>query len=163
MSANEHEMLIKRFYTAFAALDADAMQSCYHATAHFEDPAFTLDGREQIGGMWRMLCTAVKAKGADVWKLDATRISADQDSGQAHWEPVYRFSATGRMVHNIIDANFKFKEGLIVSHHDRFDFWRWSRQALGLPGLLLGWTPILRAKVRAKAASNLAAFMRKQA
>jgi len=40
-----------------------------------------------------------------------------------------------------------------------FDFWAWSRQALGLPGWLLGWTPWLRRKVRATAARNLAKFM----
>ena len=26
----------------------------------------------------------------------------------AHWEPTYRFSATGRTVHNVIDAEFEF-------------------------------------------------------
>ena len=42
---------------------------------------------------------------------------------------------------------------------DRFDFWRWARQALGAPGWLLGWSPLLRNKVRATAAKNLARFM----
>jgi len=61
-------------------------------------------------------------------------------------------------VHNIIDAQFTFRDGLIASHRDRFDFWSWSRQALGAPGLLLGWTPALRRKVQARAAANLKAF-----
>ncbi len=161
MSAAEHEALIKRFYTAFAALDGETMQACYHPQAHFEDPVFTLDGREQIGAMWRMLGTAVKAKSAEVWKLEFGRVAANESTGSAHWEPVYRFSATGRMVHNIVDANFEFKDGLILRHQDRFNFWRWSRQALGLPGVLLGWSPVLHAKVRAQAAANLAAFVRK--
>ena len=72
----------------------------------------------------------------------------------------YTFSATGRKVLNRIDASFEFRDGLIVRHIDRFDFWRWSRQALGTPGLLLGWTGFLRGKVRAKAAASLAAFVR---
>ena len=50
-------------------------------------------------------------------------------------------------------------EGLIASQRDRFDFWRWSRQALGAPGLLLGWSPMLKKKVRATAAANLQAFL----
>ena len=50
-------------------------------------------------------------------------------------------------------------EGLIATQRDRFDFWAWSRQALGPPGLLLGWTPMLKTKVRAGAAKNLAAYM----
>ena len=43
---------------------------------------------------------------------------------------------------------------------DRFDFWKWSRQALGLPGWLLGWSSALRAKVQARAAGNLARFVK---
>ena len=162
MSANSNEALIKRFYAAFAALDSDTMQASYAANAKFEDPAFKLEGREQIGAMWRMLCEAVRAKGMEAWKLEASAISADSKSGRAHWEPHYRFSATGRLVHNIVDAQFTFKNGLIATHVDRFDFWRWSRQALGPAGVMLGWTPMLQNKVRAQAAKNLAAFMNKR-
>jgi hypothetical protein len=147
---------IARLYAAFANLDADAMAACYAPNAVFDDEAFSLRGREQIGGMWAMLCDAVKAKGRDVWKLEVSDIS----ERSAHWEATYRFSATGRLVHNIIDAEFEFDPtGLIKRHRDRFDFWRWSRQALGAPGLLLGWSPLLRNKVRAQAAKNLGRFL----
>jgi hypothetical protein len=147
---------VERLYAAFAKLDAETMAACYAPDAVFDDEAFSLRGREQIGGMWAMLCDAVKAKGRDVWKLETRDITARS----AHWEPTYRFSATGRMVHNIIDAEFEFDAaGLITRHRDRFDFWRWSRQALGAPGLLLGWSPMLRGKVRAQAAKNLDRFL----
>ncbi len=110
--------------------------------------------------MWRMLCEATKAKGRDVWRLEATGIEADATSGQAHWEAWYRFSATGRLVHNVIDGTFEFNpQGLITRHRDRFNFWAWSRQALGTPGLLLGWSGFLRNKVRTTAAGNLRRFM----
>jgi len=147
---------IERLYAAFERLDADAMTACYAPDARFDDEAFSLRGRETIGAMWAMLCDAVKAKGRDAWRLEASAIT---ERG-AHWEPTYRFSATGRMVHNVIDAEFDFDAaGLITRHCDRFDFWRWARQALGAPGLLLGWTPLLRAKVRAQAAKNLERFI----
>lgn len=162
MTAPTHSALIERFYAAFATLDGDAMQACYASDAHFEDPVFTLQGGEQVGGMWRMLCDTTRAKGRDAWKIEASAISADASSGRAHWEAHYRFSATGRLVHNIIDAQFSFKDGLIATHRDTFRFWRWARQALGPAGLLLGWSPLLRNKVRSMAASNLAAFMRKR-
>lgn len=150
---------ITRFYDAFARLDGEAMQACYATDATFQDEAFTLEGRRQVGGMWRMLCEATRAKGADVWRLEVSDIT----DRSAHWEAHYRFSATGRMVHNIIDAEFEFTPGgLIRRHRDRFDFWRWSRQALGLPGVLLGWSPMLHNKVRAQAAARLAAFAAKQ-
>ena len=146
---------IERFYAAFARLDADTMQGCYAPDAVFDDEAFSLRGREQIGGMWRMLCTTTKAKGLAHWKLDVSDIT----ERSAHWEAHYLFSATGRKVLNRIDAAFEFDaQGLITRHRDRFDFWAWSRQALGLPGWLLGWSPWLRHKVRAQAASSLRRF-----
>ena len=147
---------IARFYAAFAKLDGAAMQACYAADARFDDEVFGLQGRDQIGGMWRMLCDATRAKGADVWRLEAREIT----DRSAHWEAHYRFSTTGRLVHNRIDAEFDIgPDGLIRRHRDRFDFWRWARQALGAPGLLLGWTPVLRRKVRATAAANLAKYL----
>ena len=153
---------INRFYEAFRALDADTMQAAYAPAAVFDDEAFSLRGREEIGAMWRMLCTAVKDKGRADWKLEFSSIDCDDEVGVAHWEAHYRFSATGRLVHNIIEAEFTFdKNGLITRHRDRFDFWRWSRQALGTPGLLLGWSPFLRNKVRTQAAANLAKFRAK--
>jgi len=93
--------------------------------------------------------------------LDASGIAADGNSGQAHWDARYTFSATGRKVLNRIDARFEFRDGLIVRHVDRFDVWAWARQALGLPGLLLGWSGALREKVQAKAAKSLADFKSK--
>ena len=160
--AHANAELLTKFYSAFSACDADTMASCYHENAEFEDPAFSLHGKKAVVAMWTMLCTTVKEKSSDVWKLNFFGIDADGVNGKAHWEPHYRFSATGRTVHNIIDARFTFKEGLIISHHDYFSFWRWSRKAFGPVGVLLGWTPFLRNKVRSQAAANLAAFMAKK-
>jgi SnoaL-like domain len=149
---------IEKFYAAFAGLDGDTMQACYAPNAHFEDEVFTLDGPRQIGGMWRMLCAATKAKGLAHWKLEVSQVTDES----AHWDAHYLFSATGRKVLNRIDARFEFDaNGLILQHRDRFDFWAWSRQALGAPGVLLGWTPFLRSKVRAQAAGNLQRFLEK--
>lgn len=149
---------IQKFYEAFARLDGATMATCYADDARFEDEVFTLAGRREIGGMWTMLCEATKARGRDAWRLEASAIT---DTG-AHWEAHYRFSATGRLVHNIIEAEIACgPDGLIRQHRDRFDFWRWSRQALGTPGTLLGWTPLLRNKVRGQAAANLKAFLAK--
>jgi hypothetical protein len=149
---------IERFYAAFARLDHATLQACYAPGATFKDEAFDLAGPRQIGGMWRMLCETTKAKGMAHWKLQASAIT----ERSAHWEAHYLFSATGRLVHNKIDATFAFDaQGLITSHVDRFDFWAWSRQALGTPGLLLGWSPWLRNKVRQQAAANLSRFLAK--
>ncbi len=101
---------IEKLYAAFAALDAKTMAQCYADDAHFDDEAFSLRGRHQIGGMWSMLIEAIKKQGRKDWKLEVRDITENS----AHWEPTYRFSATGRMVHNIIDAEFEFdSQGLI--------------------------------------------------
>ena len=157
---NANEQTIRRFYDAFAQLDADAMAACYASDATFKDEVFDLRGAREIGGMWKMLCSGTKAKGAHVWKLRHRDVQADAAAGQAHWDAHYLFSATGRIVDNAVDARFTFTpEGLIATHRDRFAFWTWARQALGLPGLLLGWSPSLRRKVRSTAGANLKAFL----
>jgi hypothetical protein len=157
-----HQKTIERLYQAFTRLDADTMAGCYAADASFDDPVFSLCGRRQVSGMWHMLCDTAKAQGRELWHLTYRGIYADEHTGQAHWAADYRFSATGRPVHNSIDSRFTFDpQGLISSQHDSFDFWVWSRQALGLPGWLLGWTPFLRNKVQAQAASNLKKYLAK--
>ena len=153
---------LDNFYAAFARLDADAMAACYAPGAQFDDEVFSLLGHEQVSGMWRMLCEATQAKNRDAWKLTYSGIEADDTTGKAHWEADYRFSASRRQVHNVIDGKFEFNDaGLITRHRDRFDFWAWSRQALGIPGLVLGWTPFFRRMVRAQAAANLEKFLAK--
>jgi limonene-1,2-epoxide hydrolase len=157
---NANERTIENFYNAFARLDPDAMAPCYADDVAFDDEVFSLRGKPQVMGMWRMLCAATKERGADVWHLRFGDVKAGGSSGSAHWDAHYRFSATGRLVNNSIDAQFEFGSGgRIVRHRDRFDFWRWSRQALGTPGLLLGWSPMLRNQVRERAGGNLRRFM----
>jgi limonene-1,2-epoxide hydrolase len=157
---NANERTIENFYNAFARLDPDAMAPHYADEITFDDEVFSLRGKQEVMGMWRMLCAATKTNGGDVWKLRFGEVHADGRTGGAHWDAHYRFSATGRLVNNSIDARFEFApDGRIVRHRDSFDFWRWSRQALGAPGLVLGWTPMLRGKIRTKAAGNLRRFM----
>jgi hypothetical protein len=144
---------IERFYKAFAGLDAKTMAHCYAQDAMFHDEVFDLRGRTHIGGMWAMLCANIKRQGRNDWKLQVRDIT----DRSAHWEATYRFSATGNLVHNVIDAEFEFdSNGLIKRHRDRFDFWRWSRQALGVRGWLLGWSGLLRRKVQRTATRRLA-------
>jgi hypothetical protein len=106
--------------------------------------------------MWRMLCE----RGKDL-KIEFRDIEADNSSGRAHWEAWYTFSATGRPVHNKIDARFEFRDGKIVRHRDSFDFRAWASQALGPVGRLLGSSGYLKNRVRAQAEKNLAGFLRK--
>ena len=158
-----NQQTVQRFYDAFARLDADTMAACYAPDVTFEDEVFRLQGRREAGGMWRMLCAATQARGREDWRLDVSDVAADERSGRAHWDAHYCFGATGRRVLNRIDAHFEFNDqGLISRHRDHFDFWAWSRQALGAPGWLLGWSPWLRARVRAQARASLNRFLATQ-
>src|SRR3989344_4763480 len=142
--------LLTRFYQAFQRQDAEAMAACYAADVHFSDPVFPdLKGAE-AADMWRMLTSR-----AQNFSLEYSDVSADDHQGRAHWVATYLFSGTGRMVVNRIQANFKFRDGKIVEHRDHFDLWKWSAQALGVKGTLLGWTPLVQGAIRKQAAKGL--------
>ncbi|MFQ6573381.1 nuclear transport factor 2 family protein [Pseudomonas sp. UM16] len=151
--SDANSALINRFYQAFQRLDAETMIACYSDDITFSDPVFgTLRGKD-AGDMWRMLTTR-----AQNFSLTFDDVRADEHSGAVHWVASYLFSQTGRTVVNDIQARFVFRDGKICEHHDSFDLWRWSRQALGFKGLVLGWTPLLADKVRAQATKGLRAF-----
>jgi len=149
--------LVRRFYDALGRRDAAAMIACYAPDATFSDPAFPALDAAGVAAMWRMLC----ARGKDLAVL-ATDIDADAVAGRAHWVATYTYAATGRRVENRIDATFAFRDGLIVRHEDRFDLWRWLRQALGAKGVLLGWLPPVQRAVQAQAAKSLADWRARQ-
>jgi ketosteroid isomerase-like protein len=142
--------LIERFYAAFDARDGDAMAACYAPGAHFSDPVFTDLSGDEPGAMWRMLTSQ-----ATDLRIELLEHTADT----ARWRAHYTFSQTGRPVVNDVRATFRFDgDDLIADHRDEFSFHRWARQALGPPGLLLGWTPLLRATVRRRARHSLERF-----
>lgn len=147
--------LISAFYDALGRADFAAMESCYHPEVSFGDPIFQeVEGRERVMRMWRLQLGV-----RDGLKSAYCDVTADDHSGTAHWTARYTFSRTGREVVNEIDALFRFDDGLIVRHHDDFDFRRWSKMALGRPhGLLFGWTPMWRKSIRDRAAQQLDEF-----
>lgn len=147
-----NEELIDRFYTAFNARDADTMAASYADDATFEDPAFGKLTADEARAMWHMLlgrATDLRAEFRDV--------RADDQTGSAHWEAHYTFN--GRPVHNVIDADFSFRDGLITKHVDDFDWPRWAGQALGLPGRLLGRTSFLHNRASRKARAQLDTYL----
>ena len=154
MATHPNAAAIERFYRAFDACDAATMNALYAPDAQFSDPAFgELDG-DQVRAMWTMLTSQAK----DL-SVVASDVRADDASGSAHWRAEYTFSATGRKVVNEIDATFRFRDGLVVEHRDRFSLWRWSRQALGPAAFALGSNPVGQALVRRRARGQLEAFM----
>jgi ketosteroid isomerase-like protein len=148
--------LIEKFYTAFQSRNADGMCACYHPEVTFTDPAFGILHGTRATSMWRMLVE----RGKDL-QITFNNIQADDAHGSAHWEARYSFGKDRRAVHNIIDAEFTFKDGLIFQHTDRFNIWKWTSMALGISGTLFGWTPFIQSAVRKNALSGLEKFMAK--
>jgi ketosteroid isomerase-like protein len=145
---------IRRFYEAFQRRDHSAMAACYHPDIHFSDPVFQELHGDEARAMWHMLCE----QGTDL-TVTFGDVAEEGDRGSTRWEATYTFSPTGRKVHNRVTASFTFADGLIRRHVDDFDLWRWTRMAVGLPGLIAGWTPSAKAKVRDMANSSLDRFL----
>jgi ketosteroid isomerase-like protein len=146
----------ERFYRAFAARDWRTMGQLYADDARFSDPAFVDLDAAEVRAMWRMLIT----RGTDL-TLQYRVLNESADLANVHWTAHYTFTQTGRPVVNEIDATLMLRDGAIVQHADTFDFHRWARQALGAPGLLLGWLPFFRHRVQAKARASLRQFMQR--
>lgn len=144
----------ERFYSSFAAGDAEGMLAEYAPDVVFEDPVFgELRGSDAMD-MWRMLCAA-----ATDLTIEHRIVSADDRAAEVAWTARYTFS-TGRPVTNVVTAHMRFEGGRIVEHRDDFSLWRWCSQALGPTGRMLGWTPMMASKVRANARSGLRSFQR---
>lgn len=153
---NDNKQLIEEFYTCFKNKDYKGMQGCYADNAVFNDAVFTNLNAAQVKAMWQMLISTAKD-----FKIEFSKISSDGKLVYAHWDAYYTFSKTGNKVINRIDATFEIENGKIVKHTDDFNFYTWAKQAFGTTGLLLGWTSVLKNKIRETAMQNLNKFMKK--
>lgn len=135
------------------------MLEWYHDEVTFEDPVFGVLKGEEAKNMWRMLCQTQQGK---EFKIKTSNIEYTPEAGKARWEAYYTFSRTGKKVHNIIHATFKFKDGKIINHIDRFSLYRWSRQAMGTKGFLVGWTVFFKKTLNKQARFSLSKFQKKK-
>lgn len=151
---NSNEQLIHKFYTAFANADAQIMCECYHTNIKFQDPVFGILNGNDVCQMWKMLIERSKGN----IKIEYSDIKTDDYTGSAKWIATYNFSKTNRQVVNEVHAQFQFKDGLIIKHTDDFDIWKWAKQALGLKGLLLGWTGFMQKQIQKQALTSLKSY-----
>jgi ketosteroid isomerase-like protein len=159
MTAPKNETIVANFYTAFANKDYTAMANCYADDIIFFDPIFGLLKGIEAKKMWEMLCKSAKDFSLtfnDIKKLDEEYYTCD-------WVATYTFSKTGRTVVNKIRANMKLAHGKIIEHSDAFSLHKWSAQALGFSGWLLGWNRFFQQKIKNTARRNLLLFMGKAA
>ena len=143
------------FYEAFQKKDYATMNSCYSNDIIFFDPAFGLLKGDEVRYMWKMLCTNAKNFSLTFGNI----IQLDEEYYTCDWVASYTFSKTGRKVVNKVRANMKFFEGKIIEHSDAFSLHKWSAQALGFSGWLLGWNKFFQNKIKNTAKRNLLKFM----
>lgn len=152
MTANEQT--ITSLYNALENKNSKVVCDSYHSDIVFRDPIFgRLIGRD-VCQMWKMLMD--KSNGN--LKIELSDVKADDFLGSARWKATYNLGKSNRKVVNVIRAEFRFKDGLIIKHTDDFDIWKWSKQALGITGFLFGWTGYMHRKIQEKAIQALKKF-----
>ncbi len=155
---NGGEQLVSNFYTAFQQLDSAKMNACYSDDIIFFDPVFELLRANEVKMMWEMLC-----KNAKDFSLEFGNIQAlDEEYYTCDWTATYQFSKTGRRVVNKVRANMRLADGKIIEHSDAFSLHRWSIQALGFSGWLLGWNKFFQRKIKNNAKRSLLQYMKQK-
>ena len=149
----------QRFYDAFTVRDSYTMGLLYAEHATFSDPVFQLLNAKGTRLMWQMLLSRAE----DDFGIEFDIVEESASRARVNWVARYTFTATRRPVTNHVRTEMQLVAGKIVRQQDEFSLWRWSSQALGPKGALLGWSPIVRNKIRAQAAASLQDFARKVA
>jgi hypothetical protein len=142
-----------RFYEAFMVRDFYTMGLLYANHATFRDPVFPRLTAQGARLMWQMLLTE-----AEDLEISADIHEDTADRARVDWTARYTFTPTKRLVVNKVHTEMVIAAGKIVQQVDDFSFWRWSGQALGWKGWLLGGTPLVRDPVQRKAAKSLKEF-----
>jgi len=151
--SNPIETVVTNFYSAFQLKNANGMNEFYHQGLHFEDPAFGKLSYSQTCSMWKMLCESAK----DL-SVEFSILRVEEHYVETKWIAEYTFSKTGRFVRNEIIAHMTFKDGKIIEHIDKFDLYRWAKQAMGVQGWLIGATPFFKKKLQQQTNYQLAKY-----
>ena len=129
--AAANEVLINRFYEAFARRDGEAMAACYAAGRPLSRPGLPGSarrrGRRRCGG-----CSTGRAEDLEVRH---SKVHADAEHGSAHWDAGYTFNDRAHGSQPRSTPSFEFADGLITEHRDEFDLYAWARQAIGPVGI----------------------------
>ncbi len=148
--------LVEKFYSAFLESDAKTMNSWYSENAEFSDPVFPHLKGDDIKAMWSMLCQRKAEPGSRSFSI----VEVNETSASINWSATYKFPLNGRLIHNEIQSVMTFSNGKIIKHVDRFDFWKWSRQAFGLPAMLFGWSWPFQSAVQKSIDAKLREFIK---
>ncbi|MGO4913112.1 nuclear transport factor 2 family protein [Leeuwenhoekiella sp. W20_SRS_FM14] len=150
-----NEEVLETFYSAFKAHDPEKMTACYGKNITFTDPAFGNIKGDRARAMWFMLIE----RGGSNLEISYSDIQANDYNGSAKWTATYLFGPKKRKVVNHVVGTFYFQNGKILQHTDHFNLWRWSRQAIGFKGLILGWSNVMKLKIQQQSSKSLSGYL----
>lgn len=147
---------LERFFDAMQRCDTEALRTSYHPALRFDDPLISTTSVGDRLDWCGMLWSPRDADGQRIWQLELEEVRTRGALATARWNLRYRYTPTKRLIDQALHSHFSFDaDGRITTQRDSFDFWRWSRQAHGLLGLLLGWTPLMWDQAREQARASL--------
>lgn len=155
MGGNVNDAVVHDLMAALARHDVEGLERCYHPDVSYGDPMFPeLEGRDRVLALWRMVFDRTTGL-----RVAHRAVTTDKYRGSAACVFTYVIAESGREIETRTEALFHFEDGLIVRHHNEYDFRHWSKVVLGRPtGLISGWTPRLRDSIRSGARKALQAY-----
>ncbi|MEM6644238.1 MAG: nuclear transport factor 2 family protein [Bacteroidota bacterium] len=153
----EAASIVHRFYDALKAKDFKTIENLYHEQVVFNDPVFSHLNHRSVLAMWKMLL-----ENDNSLFIEYHSVKIDRQVATCIWEARYNFSKKQLPVHNVIHTKMILKDERILKHTDSFALWKWSKMALGFPGKLFGWTPLMQNRIRSTARRALEKYMQKR-
>lgn len=150
--------VVHAFYSAFIRRDFQSMQAAYRDDATFSDNVFGTLNVKETKAMWQMLIE----KGTDLKVNYGYVKSREGNIVTCEWTAEYSFGKNRRPVVNRIKTYMEIEDGKIVKHRDRFDIYRWAKQAIGTSGFFFGWMLFFQQGIRKKALASLYSFMKEK-
>ncbi|MBO6794497.1 MAG: nuclear transport factor 2 family protein [Balneolaceae bacterium] len=146
---NNSTEIVKTFYEALNNGDIKTVRQLYHPDAVYKSEMFSLKGPE-VFALWY---TATQPE----MNLTAECSSINKVNNEVHttWNISYELSVVNRTIKLSEKGLFKFKDGKIIFHQDKYSFYSWCKQTLGPIGWLFGWTAWLKKRVSKQALKTI--------
>jgi ketosteroid isomerase-like protein len=128
--------LVEQHYKAIQAKDADAILAVYAADCRIDHPLIGRMSKDEFS-------KAVQAfiRQTPDYELEFQISHAGAQRVDAEWALTHVFHLTGRTIRLAGATTYFLSANRITRHIDQFDRRAWSRQAMGMTGLVLSFVP----------------------
>ncbi len=146
---NKSTEIVNTFYEALNKGDIKTIRQLYHPEAVYKSEMFTLKGQE-VFALWY---TASQPEMN--LKVECTSLKEVNNEVHTTWNISYQLSVVNRTVKLSEIGLFRFKDGKIIFHQDKYSFYSWCKQTFGPIGWLFGWTTWLKKRVSKQALKTI--------